>query len=258
MTEKLVFWHTWIRGTIMYYSIFILTKTGRLLFYHDFCKIFNNHFEPDLISGFFSAIFIFISRIIKDKLNIIEMGHFKLIFKETKDYIFVILVDYYESSTQIKANLDRISRIFINNYGEMIENKSYNRDYFSEFKKQVELTLTEQDINRIMLLESNEDLLKIGERKEIDGFFIYTTNAELMFSNIIDEDLSLFLMKLIETNKKTNFEFNKIIINRKNQILIAEKINSSLIMIILFKPRVPLNKIQFVWNELFNQIKETF
>ncbi|MHA1386239.1 MAG: hypothetical protein ACTSR3_21000 [Candidatus Helarchaeota archaeon] len=239
----------------MFYDIYILKKSGACLFHQQFYNVKENNLEVDLISGFFSAIILFTSQFINKKLEIMEIEYLRLIFREKNDYIFVAFVDENESISQVFEILDKIGNGFFEVYGEILNNWNFDREIFQGFDKIIEKIITKEDINRILLIEKIAKIINFGEKSDFEGILIFTNKAELMFSNIVDDRLSRFLIKLIENNEKIGFGFDQIIINKNNQIMRIDRISKSLISVILFKHDVSIKKIKSAGKLLINKLK---
>lgn len=210
---------------------------------------------PDLISGFFSAIFSFTSQFINKRLEILEIEYLRLIFRELDEYMIVAFVDEYESITQVREILDKILKRFFELYRGTLSDWDFDLDVFEGFDKEIEAIMSTEDVNRMLLIEKMGNLTEKGKENEIQGIFIFTCKGELMFSNIVDENLSQFLSKLIDNNNRISFKFDQIIIFRNNQYIIIENISDSLITAVLINPEISIDRARAVCKLLFKAIK---
>lgn len=226
------------------------------MFHKSFYNNEKRNLEPDLISGFFSAIFSFSHSLLNKNPEVLEISYIKIIFKETEDYIFSAVVDENESIPQVIKNLEKISEKFLEIFAEILEDWNSDRTIFSIFNETIEKILVENDIKRMVFLENITEIKDLIEIGKIHGILIFTSTAELMFSNIVDDKLNQFLVKIIEAGELIKYKFTPMIFNNENYNIFIEDLPNSLIIAILMDQDVSIIKAQKIYDFIFEKLKD--
>lgn len=239
----------------MYYAIYILEKKGTCIFHQKFSEIRDTKAGPDLISGFFSAMYLFSKEIIHKKAEIMEIEDVRLVFRDSRNYIFVAIVDQYESIAQVQDILDKIIIKFFQNYEKYLENWDRDTELFKEFEKQIELIIIKADIDRMTLIEKLENLLDLGEDSKIKGVLILTSRADLMLSSIKDEKITRYIVKLIENNWRMGISIKEMAVQLNNHYIIIEHISDFLLAALIMDADISLRLSKSICKYLFKRLK---
>lgn len=97
--------------------LYILKQSGECIY----SRIFSNQFKNikiGLITPFFSAFFTFSDKVLSEKVDLLEMGDYKLLFRKKGDYIFSLQADNKMSNLFLNSRLDKIIDIFFFSFEE--------------------------------------------------------------------------------------------------------------------------------------------
>ncbi|MHA1145113.1 MAG: hypothetical protein ACTSRW_10280 [Candidatus Helarchaeota archaeon] len=245
----------------MIYDFYILERSGTCIFHQAFSALDRKQVEADLISGFFSAMCLF-SREIADKhLEILELEDVRLVFTEDKldnqEYIFVAFVDENESVLQIQDILKKISKKFFQNYKHILKNWNRDTEIFTDFQKQIELIIIKADIDRFMLIEKLEEIVKIEQQTHLEGLSIYTSKGDLMISNIeLPSPLKKFISRTIECQFKTSVKIDELFFKYETKYILIRPITNSLVGVFLTAPKTPFKLGISLADNLVKILKE--
>ncbi|MHA1143781.1 MAG: hypothetical protein ACTSRW_03520 [Candidatus Helarchaeota archaeon] len=244
----------------MIFDFYILEKKGTCIFHQTFSVIDKKKVEADLISGFFSAMLLFSKEITDKRLEILELENVRLIFIESKldnlEYIFVAFVDENESTAQVQDILRRISEKFFQNFGTKLKAWNRNTELFTGFEKQIELIIIKADIDRFMLIEKLEEIIRIKEKSRLEGLAIFTNKGDLMISNIeLKQPLKSYLTRAIECQWKTGVAITRSILTYEGRLLFIEPISDYLLAAILMKQNVSIKMASFLAENLIGILK---
>lgn len=246
----------------MIFDFYILEKKGTCIFHQNFSVIDKKKVEADLISGFFSAMFMFSKEISDRRLEILELEGVRLIFEEgileggEDQYIFVAFVDESESTTQIQDILSKIKSKFLQNYGKILISWNRNTEVFNGFEKQIELIIIKADLDRFMLIEKLEEIIQIRERTHLEGIAIYTIMGDLMISDTeLPQALKSYISKTIELQLKTKIAISRSILTFEGKYLFIRPISDNLIAAILMKPSIAFRVAETLSESLFSLLR---
>ena len=181
------------------HSLFVLDKAGACLYSRNITDDFEN-IEPNLITPFFSAIFMFSESVIsKETPEILEMGGFRIAFKVAGDYIYAILADTSASLLFIESRLETIDHEF-KNYLENNEVESYEVIDSPEFDTKIDSIITgdEELVSSQPLYKKIIELFnKLMFGNEILGAALFSINGKVIFSSL-PNDILLSSLKELE------------------------------------------------------------
>ena len=91
-------------------SIFVYKKSGLCLFHKNFL---DPNEEPHTLTGFFSAINVFSSCLLKEKVQTLATGNVKITFQYYKDNIFAVISD---KDDNVENKMDDLILYFLSEY----------------------------------------------------------------------------------------------------------------------------------------------
>jgi hypothetical protein len=136
-------------------SFYVLNRGGILLYSQQVLS--QDHLEqqlnPLLIAGFLSAIEQFAKEFVKQKLDIIEMGDYKLLFAYESDLEFVFSLVYQKEGDDQKYKylLNVLKALFLQQFKIQFNKKSHNVSIYKKFDPYLELILNAFGINNVII-----------------------------------------------------------------------------------------------------------
>jgi len=245
------------------YSMFILKDTGTCI-YH---KSFSDEVEYDInfITPFFSAIFSFSDKVISRKLEVLEMGDLRFIFRSEGDLIFTILSDLTLSVLFSETRLERIAETFHERFPDSKEVKDYQEIEDSEFDEQIDAIIT----GEAELFEGKDlytkiiDLFKNFQRQnEIIGAAILSTEGNIIYSSL-PNDILIRSLKELEIRFKTGVvDLPQLFYSLGNgqkvfsKMVEIQELNSDFLIALLFEKGVPLGIAELNLEKIAEKIIE--
>lgn len=229
------------------HSLFILNKAGACLYSRNITDNFEN-IEPNLITPFFSAIFMFSESVIsKETPEILEMGGFRIAFKVEGDYIYAILADTSASLLFIESRLETIDLEF-KDFLKNNEVESYEVIEDSGFDAKIDSIITgdEELVSSQPLYKKIIDLFnKLMFENEILGAALFSINGKVIFSSLPNEIL-LSSLKELEIRHIVATEYSLTFYSlENNEKVFSRYINipwklDPLLIVVLYESSVPL------------------
>ena len=131
------------RNVMKIHSLFIFHVGGACLYSRKFTEKFKD-IDSDLITPFFSAIFSFSESVVSRKLEALELGDLRFVFKTKENFIFVILSESTENLLFINSSLDKIIKAFfhgLKQLGWKLEEVIINPDFDKLLEQRDDMTL---------------------------------------------------------------------------------------------------------------------
>lgn len=246
------------------YSLFILEDSG-VCFYH---KTFSDQFKDlnvDLITPFFSAIFTFAQQAINRRLEVLEMGDMRFVFKKEKGYIFVILASSKMNLLFLKTRLEKINNIFFMFFDQLFDK---NRTKFIEnqkFDNLIEMLIYGKD--ELQKVEKSGMYQKIVDyfrelisKREIAGAALLTTKGALIYSSV-PRVLLQRIMKELEIRFMTGtFDVPELFYTQSNGKKVSERIITyknfiSLLLVVQFPSNNQLGMVDYTTETIVEKLK---
>ncbi len=131
-------------------SFYALDKGGILLYSQQVLmqNAGDKQLNPLLVAGFLSAIEQFVKELVKQHLDVIEMGDYKLIFsyEHDLDCIFCLVYQKNPDEQKYKYLLNVLKALFINQFIPYINKKNHNMTIYKKFDPVIELILEAFDV----------------------------------------------------------------------------------------------------------------
>lgn len=131
-------------------SFYALDKGGILLYSQQVLmqEACDKQLNPILVAGFLSAIEHFVEELMKQNLDAIEMGDYKLIFSDDHelDCIFCLVYQKNSDEQKYKYLLSVLKALFINQFKSHINKKGHNLSIYKKFDPVIELILDAFDV----------------------------------------------------------------------------------------------------------------
>jgi len=132
-------------------SFYVLNRSGILLYSQQVLiqDPTTQELNPLLIAGFLSAVEEFAKEYVKQNLNTIEMGEYKLIFTYEPDFQFIFCLAYqkHDEDQKYKYLLNVLKAIFVHNFKDHFKKRSHNMSIYKKFDPFLTLILNAFDIN---------------------------------------------------------------------------------------------------------------
>lgn len=136
-------------------SFYVLNRGGILLYSQQVLieDCTEKQLNPLLIAGFLSAIEQFAKEFVKQKLDVIEMGEYKLLFAYEPEFEFVFCLIYQKNSEEQKFRylLNVLKALFLKQFKNQFNKKSHNISIYKKFDPCIELILKAFDIYNIII-----------------------------------------------------------------------------------------------------------
>ncbi|MHA1689280.1 MAG: hypothetical protein ACTSUN_08095 [Promethearchaeota archaeon] len=229
------------------HSLFILDVGGSCFYSRNFTNEFN--LNVNLITPFFSAIITFAENVISRKMEILEMGDLRFVFKKRNKFIFAILADAIVSILFIHSRLDRVMNVFFDLYykPEYLDSCRVIED--SELDNMIEEIIRGEE----EILKNNEFYQKVIDlfkeqisKNEIIGACLLTTKGNIIYSSLPNQIL-LDSLRELEIRFMTGVEslpelFYQLENGQKvfSKIIHVDKEDIDFLIVLLFETSVPL------------------
>ncbi|MBD3195161.1 MAG: hypothetical protein GF317_08910 [Candidatus Lokiarchaeota archaeon] len=243
------------------HSLFILKNNGACIYSRDFTDEIK--YNVNLISGFFSAIFTFSKSIISRKLEVLEMGGLRFVFKIRDELIFVILCDSTASILFVSTRLKKISDVFFNEYDNIEKIKDYEEIENQTFEKTVESIIAGQDeiFKSKSLYSKIIDLFKdLIFQNEILGAAVLSTNGNIIYSSL-PNDIMVRSLKELEIRFMTGaMALPEMFYSLENGQKVFSQLvkipwkSDSFLIVLLFDKTVPLGMAELQLNRVGKKI----
>ncbi len=168
---------------IQYINIF--TKdSGKSLLFRNYGE---SEVDRDLLAGFLSAFSGFIKEISQSDIKSTSTEEYKYYYTIFDEIIIVVCTDLEDEDSVVNPKLNTIRARFVEKYGKLIKNGSWNgnRNLFLDFEKEMDNTILEAlKISIIGLGQVGKTtLLHLICGKEIDLEYIPTVTADITSYN---------------------------------------------------------------------------
>ena len=178
------------------HCLYVVQYSGVPVYYKNFSDQFQSSEYP-LVSSFFGAIIQFSQQVIKEKLNVIELGNYRIIFQYQSDLIFIIITENTSSVLIINERLDQIVLTLYN---------TVNVDECIKSSTLIESPMLDEKLERIMNLEDNysekniDVVKKLFEKEifsgEIEAGALLSMKGEIYYSSLPIGDLHTALREI--------------------------------------------------------------
>lgn len=250
------------------HSIFVLKKGG-VPIYHKYFSDDKMQTEIALISSFFTAILDFSRAVVKEDLDVMDIGNLRFFFKvhDSGNLIFVVMTSHNVSVLLIKERLKLIMKAFfkIANYHScletdcIIENKAldekletivYLHDSYSE--SEIEPIKQEFEVEK--------------DAGEIEAGALFTTKGEIYYSSLPNDFLHQALRE-VEIRAQSDTKTLKIKLPRLiwragdsmicSQVIYSNKYQQLLVVSLLFDAvKTNLGMADFELEKIVSSIKQ--
>ncbi|WP_457557267.1 hypothetical protein [Candidatus Harpocratesius sp.] len=246
------------------YCLYIVQISGVPIYYQNFSEEFRDSEYP-LVTSFFGAIMQFSQQVIKEQLNIIEIGKYRVFFRYQQDLIFIIITQNTSSILLINERLDRIVLTLYNciNVEKVIESKQMveNPKLSEKFYKIMHLQDDYSDLKTEVIKNLIEEEISSGD---IEAGALLSLKGEIYYSSLPLEELHIALREIeIRTKVGTdnNIKGEKFIRqNEKNaifsRIIYIPAFSSPVYIVLLFDNRVNLGMADFLLEEICQKLEK--
>lgn len=243
------------------HSLFILKKTGACIYSRNFTDDIN--YDINLISPFFSAIFSFAENVISRKIEVLEMGDLRFLFKIKEEFIFVILSDSNVSILFTDTRLEKTSELFFEKFPDTNIIVDYQEIDDSTFDHSVEQIITgKEDLfgNEILygkIIKLFRDLIS---KNEIIGAAVLSTDGQVIYSTLPDEILTRSVKELEIRFKVGTVNLPELFYSLENGQKVFSKLvkipwkRDNFLIVLLFENSVPLGMAEMNLNKVSKTI----
>ncbi len=243
------------------HSLFILKKSGTCIYSRTFTDEIN--YDINLITPFFSAIFSFSENVISRKIEVLEMGGLRFLFKIIDDYIFVILSDSNVSILYANTRLTKTSDEFFERFPDNDSVVDYQEIEDEEFDKIIDQLITGKDVifeNEILygkIIKLFRDLIS---KNEIIGAAVLSLDGHIIYSVLPDEILARSLKELEIRFTVGTVNLPELFYSLENGQKVFSKLveiswkRDNFIIVMLFESGVPLGMAEITLNKVSKAI----
>lgn len=246
------------------YVLYIVQSSGVPLYYQKFTEEFEDSEFP-LVSSFFGAIMQFSEHVIKEKLNVIELGKFRIFFRYQQDLIFILITDNTSSILLVNERFDRIVLTFYNciNVEEAIESNTLIEDeqLFQKFNTIMNLQddFSDSDTSQIRSLFERE--ITAGE---IESGAIISLKGEIYYSSLPLDDLHMALREIEIRTMVSSYnaaEGSKFILQTPKKTIFSRTLhipgfNDQAYIVLLFDNRTNLGMADFCLDDVCQKLEK--
>ncbi|MBD3338056.1 MAG: hypothetical protein GF353_03035 [Candidatus Lokiarchaeota archaeon] len=248
---------------MLIHSFFILQESGVCIYDRNFSEQFK--FEINLITPFFSALFSFSQKVVSKKIEVLEMGDLRFVFKKEKGYIFVILSSSKENLLFLNSRLDNIINLFFKMKPQLMndfEEKGIENTKFDEFVDSLMYGKDEvYEIKSRGLYDKVIEYLKeMKVKKEIKGSALLTTKGTIIYSSLTN-DLLMRVMKELEIRYMTGtFDVPELFYTLGNGEKVCERMVTyknfiSLLLVLQFDSETQLGMVDYRTEVVAEKLK---
>ena len=245
------------------YSVFVLEEGG-ICHYH---KEFSDHIKNlniDLITAFFSAIFTFSQKVVERRLEVLEMGDIRFVFKKERGYIFVILAAWKTNLLFLNTRLDQIKRLFFQ-FDELFDKKTCKFTPNEKFENLIEMVIYGRDeIQKVKksgiyqkVISYFQDLIS---KREIIGAALLTTKGALIHSSVSKVLLQRIMKELEIRFTKGTFDVPELFYTLANGEKVCERIIVyknfiSLLLVVHYPSNYQLGMVDYTTETIVERLK---
>ena len=241
----------------MIHLFLILKRTGQNVYKKSFGTIDMNE---DLMSGFFSAFFIFAQTSFGFDFQDIRIADYRIIFETLEDNLIIAaLFDEKDSIINIKLKLKEIIDMLIADYSDAVKKNVFEKEDFRGMdEKVVEIITSSVDIEISIddIGKVSEILKKLSSSNEVIdcGLISYSgipliQGKEKEFMNIIIKQMDAFW----ELKKSS---LHQIILYFENIYIILLNINDQLVFCATFKRNTPIGMSSYLIEDAADKINQ--
>jgi len=246
--------------------LFILNEAGSCIYSKNFSQKFND-LNVDLITPFFSAIFSFTDEVISRKMEVLDFGDLRFIFKiEEKGLIFIILSESTENLLFISNILDKIAEAFIHGIKNLkwdLQEVLQNPD----FDKLIDGLIL--GIDEVLQFKSSEGYLETIEyisdqiqENEIVGVAILTSTGATIYSSLSEDVFNKTMRELEIRHQSKAIDITEHFYTLRNKQKVSEKFLNfdgieNLLLVIQFQASIQLGMVDFYTENIAEKIKST-
>ena len=246
------------------FSLFILEESGVCLYHKNFSDE-TKDLNIDLITPFFSAIFTFSQKVVDRRLEVLEMGDIRFVFKKERGYIFVILASSQMNLLFLNTRLDNIKKLFFQFYNELFDEKSYRFNASEKYDNLIDMVIYGRDEKQKVeksgiyqkIINYFKDLIS---KREIIGAALLTTKGALIYSSV-SSDLLQRIMKELEIRFTTGtFDVPELFYTLPDGKKVCEKIITyknfiSLLLVVQFPSSYKLGMVDYTTETIVETLK---
>ncbi|MCF2138681.1 MAG: hypothetical protein K9W44_01335 [Candidatus Lokiarchaeota archaeon] len=246
------------------YCLYIVQTSGVPIYYQNFSEEFQNSEYP-LVTSFFGAIMQFSQQVIKEQLNIIEIGKYRIFFRYQQDLIFIIITENTSSILLINERLDRIVLTLYNyiNVEKVIESKQMleNPEISEKFYKIMHLQDDYSDLKTEVIKNLVESEIASGD---VEAGALLSLKGEIFYSSLPLEELHIALREIeIRTmvGSQDIIHGEKFIRQNENNAIFSKTIfipalSRQVYIVLLFDNRVNLGMADFLLDEICQKLEK--
>ncbi len=247
------------------HSLFILKNSGACIYSRNFTN--QIQYDVNLITPFFSAIFSFAETIISRKIEVLEMGGLRFLFKIKDNFIFVILSDSNVSILFADTRLERISDLFFEKFPDTESIIDYQEIEDIKFDKDVDQYITGRDDqfeNEIFYGKIIKLFRNMISKNEIIGAAVLSTDGNVVYSMLPDEILARSLKELEIRFKVGTVELPELFYSLENGQKVFSKLvkipwkRDNFLIVLLFENSVPLGMAEMNLNKITKAVINLF
>ncbi|MFX1250125.1 MAG: hypothetical protein ACFFCZ_00745 [Promethearchaeota archaeon] len=151
-------------------AIYIMHKDGLPIFHREYGYIpFSNEGNPQIFTGFCSALFSFVEGLIlgSSKIESVRLSNMNIFYSKSKSFVFVLISEKYSSELLIDYALNLIKGKFLQIYSDSVETEVLQIDpeHFKDF-----ISIVDDIVKRIE--DEQPDLEQIRQDESI----VYVNN----------------------------------------------------------------------------------
>lgn len=247
------------------HSIIVFKSSGVPIYYKHITPELQS-IDYNLFSSFLTAILQFSSQIVKQDLNIIEIGKYKLFIKKAGfDFTFVLVSDFNISNLLIQNQLKKFSERF---FQIISEEDCRNLNYC------VENTLIDAELKNFSTTFSNDNMVSIQEiskiiqnyadKEDLVGAALISSQGQVFYSSLKNEDLQLCLkdLELRSISQTTMFEDSQKIIYQYetklfiSQLFYSKRIHNVVSLVLLFdSTKTPIGMADMFLEDIMHSLQ---
>ncbi|TFF88733.1 MAG: hypothetical protein EU549_02470 [Promethearchaeota archaeon] len=243
----------------MIQNLVILKRSGENIYNKN---IGNVNMNETVMSGFFSAFFVFSQELCNADIKTIQIGNlYKAVFETSYDekLIFVAICDISDSLMVIKEVLNKVKGFTFEQFGNEIKEKGCNLDCNNQLNTFIEDILSESqelEISEDLLNKYNDILKDLDRNSEILDSALISSTGVTSTSDKDKEFLNLVIKQMEAFFNLTGRNLDEIILKFQNRHIILYRINEELVLSSLTKRNIPIGVATLLIEEAASEISK--
>ncbi|MHA1270061.1 MAG: hypothetical protein ACTSPY_09775 [Candidatus Helarchaeota archaeon] len=248
----------------MIQNLLILKRSGENIYYK---KLGTVSMDETIMSGFFSAFFVFSQSLCRSDIESIELGaEYRIVFENAKsgssEIIFAAICDISDSIINVHNTLEAIKNYTILKFGDKIQKcGGCDLNCEKELDKFVDKILSESQkftFNKNIYSKYQEVLKELDSNVEILDSALISATGVTASTDKDKEFLNLMIKQMDAFFKLTHRVLDQIILSFQGRYIILYRVNDELVISSLTKRNVPIGIATLLVEDAANKLVQIF